>query len=171
VQPRRLLPGPSPDQATPRLDPHPDPSRPLPTDHARRTDLLRHEVQCYIARVASRDERRLSLGLMAYLDPKGKGDNSMPGNRRSCPGVWGVAPGGPRDMAKAGLPESQSPEGGRSAPIGKTPVTDAGPCGGFVGGCRNPLGCRSDALSGYLRRRTGRLSRARTYNTDERGIA
>jgi hypothetical protein len=27
------------------------------------------------------------LGLMAYLDLKGEGDNSMPGNQRSCPGV------------------------------------------------------------------------------------
>ena len=30
---------------------------------------------------------------MAYLDPKGKGDKSMPENRRSCPGVWGGAAG------------------------------------------------------------------------------
>ena len=27
------------------------------------------------------------LGLMAYLDPKGEGDNSMPGKQRSCSGV------------------------------------------------------------------------------------
>jgi hypothetical protein len=40
---------------------------------------------------------------MAYLDPKGKGDKSMPGNHRSRPGVWGGAVGDPRDMAKAGL--------------------------------------------------------------------
>ena len=33
-----------------------------------------------------------------------------PGNRRSCPGVGSGAPGDPRDMAKAGLPEAQSPE-------------------------------------------------------------
>jgi hypothetical protein len=31
-------------------------------------------------------------------------------------------------MAKAGLPEAQSPEGVIRAPAGKTPVTDAGPC-------------------------------------------
>jgi hypothetical protein len=37
---------------------------------------------------------------MAYLDPKGKGDKSMPGNHRSRPDVWGGAVGGPRDMAK-----------------------------------------------------------------------
>jgi hypothetical protein len=31
-------------------------------------------------------------------------------------------------MAKAGLPEAQSPEGVIRAPAGKTPVTGAGPC-------------------------------------------
>jgi len=33
----------------------------------------------------------------------------MPANQRSCPGEWGEALGDPRDMAKAELPESQSP--------------------------------------------------------------
>ena len=45
----------------------------------------------------------ISLDLMANLDLKGEGKNSMPENRRSCPGVWGEVPGDPRDMAKAGL--------------------------------------------------------------------
>ena len=39
------------------------------------------------------------------------------------------APGDPRDMAKAGLPESQSPEGANATPAGKTPETGTGPCG------------------------------------------
>ena len=56
------------------------------------------------------------LGLMAYLDPKGEGDKSMPGNQRPGPGVWDGALGDPRDMAKAGLLESQSPEDGSSHP-------------------------------------------------------
>src|SRR6266702_4492804 len=56
----------------------------------------------------------------------------MPGNRRPCPGVRGGAPGGPRDMAKAGLPESQSPEGATWSPAGKTPETGAGPCGEMI---------------------------------------
>jgi hypothetical protein len=56
------------------------------------------------------------LGLMAYLDPKGKGDKSMPANHGLCPGVWGSAVGDPRDMAKAGLLEAQSPEDGSSHP-------------------------------------------------------
>ena len=51
----------------------------------------------------------MSLGLMAYPDLKEKGDNSMPANRWSRPGVWGDALGDPRDMAKARLLESQSP--------------------------------------------------------------
>jgi hypothetical protein len=49
----------------------------------------------------------------------------MPGNQRPCPGVRNGAPGDPRDMVKAGLPESQSPEGANSTPAGKTPETGA----------------------------------------------
>ena len=55
---------------------------------------------------------------MAYLEPKGEGDNSMPVKRRPCSGVGGGASWDPRDMAKAGLPESQSPVDGRSHPLG-----------------------------------------------------
>jgi len=40
----------------------------------------------------------------------------MPGNRQPCPGARGGVPGGPRDMAKAWLPESQSPEGENQHP-------------------------------------------------------
>jgi hypothetical protein len=46
---------------------------------------------------------------MAYPDPKGDGDKSMPGKRRSRPDGWSDASGGPHDMAKSGLTESQSP--------------------------------------------------------------
>ncbi len=35
-----------------------------------------------------------SLGPMAYLDSKDEGNNSMPLNRLSCPGVWDEGPGG-----------------------------------------------------------------------------
>jgi hypothetical protein len=34
----------------------------------------------------------------------------MAANQWSCPGVWSDALGDPRDMAKAKLPESKSPE-------------------------------------------------------------
>ena len=50
------------------------------------------------------------LGLMPYLAPKGQGNSSMAANQWSCRGVWSDALGDPRDMAKARLPESQSPE-------------------------------------------------------------
>jgi hypothetical protein len=77
------------------------------------------------------DWRKVSLGLMAYLNLKGKGDNSMPANRRPRRGVWGGALGDPRDMAKARLPESQCPEGASRTPAGKTSETGAAPCTGF----------------------------------------
>ena len=42
------------------------------------------------------------MGLMAYLEPKGEGDNSMLGNQRSLwLGAGRDALGDPRDMAKA----------------------------------------------------------------------
>ena len=59
---------------------------------------------------------RRFLGPMAHLDPKGEGDSSMSLKRRPCSGVGGGASWDPRDMAKAGLPESQSPVDGRSHP-------------------------------------------------------
>src|SRR4051794_35708429 len=58
----------------------------------------------------------ISLGLMADLEPKGEGDKSMPENQWPGPGVGGGALGDPRDMAKAGLPEAQSPEDASSHP-------------------------------------------------------
>ena len=85
------------------------------------------------------------LGLMADLDPKGEGDNSMPGNQRSCPGVWSDASGDPRDMAKAGLPEAQSPEGANVTPAGKTPETGAASCAGHQQLAGATSGVRSDA--------------------------
>lgn len=49
------------------------------------------------------------MGRLAHLDAKARGDKSMPGKQQSpeMP-VGGVLPG-PRDMAKAGLLEAQSP--------------------------------------------------------------
>ena len=49
------------------------------------------------------------LGRLAYLDGKPEGDKSMPGKRRPPGGVQGGVPQDPRDMAKAGLLEVQSP--------------------------------------------------------------
>src|SRR5262249_22554805 len=49
------------------------------------------------------------LGRLAYLDGKPEGDKSMPAKRWPSGGVQGGVPQDPRDMAKAGLLEAQSP--------------------------------------------------------------
>ena len=49
------------------------------------------------------------LGRLAYLDAKARGDKSMPGKRWPSGGAQGGVPQDPRDMAKAGLLEAQSP--------------------------------------------------------------
>ena len=56
------------------------------------------------------------LGPMAYPDLKGERDSSMPAKRRSCPGVRGEVSRDPRDMAKAGLPEAESPDDAKPHP-------------------------------------------------------
>ncbi len=54
---------------------------------------------------------------MADLDPKGEGDKSMPGNPVVGPSGRGRRIGeDPRDRAKAGLPEAQSPVDASSHP-------------------------------------------------------
>src|SRR5712691_10446864 len=49
------------------------------------------------------------LGHLAYLEGKPEGDKSMPGKRWPSGGVQGGVPRDPRDMAKAGLLQAQSP--------------------------------------------------------------
>src|ERR1035441_10537705 len=56
------------------------------------------------------------LGPITYPDPKGERNNSMSGKRRSSSGVRGDASRDPCDMAKAGLPEAQSPEDAKIRP-------------------------------------------------------
>ena len=51
----------------------------------------------------------LFLDRPAYLDGKPEGDQSMVVKRRPSGGVHGGVPQDPRDMAKAGLLEAQSP--------------------------------------------------------------
>lgn len=53
--------------------------------------------------------RRRFLGHLTHLDAKARGDKSMSGKRWPPGGVRGGAPRDPRDMAKAGLLEAQSP--------------------------------------------------------------
>ena len=71
----------------------------------------------------SRDELEgRFVGPMAYPDLKGERNNRMPGNRRSCPGVRGEASRDPRDMAKAGLLEAESPEDATYRPPERHPI-------------------------------------------------
>src|SRR5215472_6788714 len=51
----------------------------------------------------------MSLGHRVYLRAKAGGDKSMAEKRGSLEDARGAAPQGPRDRAKAGLPEPQSP--------------------------------------------------------------
>ncbi len=66
--------------------------------------------------------RRKLLGPMAYPDPRGERNKSMPGNRRSSPGVRGDASWDPRDMAKATLLKPQSPEDAMFRPPERHPT-------------------------------------------------
>ena len=80
------------------------------------------------------------LGPMAYPDPKGERNNSMPAKRRSCPGVRGEASRDPCDMAKAGLPESQSPEDETRSPPERHLLPAPRFATASFAGCRNLRG-------------------------------
>ena len=68
------------------------------------------------------------LGLMPNLAPKGQGNSSMVGNRRSCLGVWNEAPGRPARYGEQLDCLNPNLQWLSPAPIGKTPETDAIPC-------------------------------------------
>ena len=53
---------------------------------------------------------------MAYLDPKGNGERSMPVKQRPCPGTRSGALRDPSETVKARLPKPQSPEDAISRP-------------------------------------------------------
>jgi hypothetical protein len=55
----------------------------------------------------------MSLGSLPHLDLKGEGNSSMAEGNGRREGVEGGPLLNPRDMAKAGLPEFQSPDGQR----------------------------------------------------------
>jgi len=83
----------------------------------------------------------LFLGPMTYLDPKGEGNKRMSANQRPCPGVWGGALGDPRDMAKAGLLESQSPVMKISHPPERRLKPAPAPCTGMYARAGAAFGC------------------------------
>ena len=92
------------------------------------------------------------LGSMAYLDAKARGNKSMPSGGGHREDVEGGLPRNPRDMAKAGLPESQSPEGESDAPAGKTSETGVVFCVGMNRWAGATSRRRFDAQRGHLRR-------------------
>jgi len=75
---------------------------------------------------------------MAYPDPKGERDSSLPGKRRSGPGVRAEASRDPRDMAKARLPEAESPADEKTHPPEGHPFTGAMLCDGMLPGSSQP---------------------------------
>src|SRR6185312_871826 len=72
---------------------------PRPT--ARSSDSSAPRCALSYPRVSREELEGRFLGLMAYLDTKGEGDQSMPANQRPGPGVGDGALGDPRDRAKA----------------------------------------------------------------------
>ena len=80
------------------------------------------------------------LDLMPNPESKDKRDSSLAANQRSCPGVWNDALGDPRDMVKAGLPDSPVSRRRNSSSAGKTSVTGANPVAASYSGRRNLQG-------------------------------
>ena len=82
----------------------------------------------------------MSLDLMAYLDPKGEGNGSMPEKRWPCPDVRNGASLDPCDTVKARLPASQSPADANIHPPEITSETGATFCVGISSRSAQPLG-------------------------------
>ena len=80
------------------------------------------------------------LDLMPNPASKDKRDSSLAENQRSCPGVRNDVLGDPRDMVKAGLPDSLVSRRRNSSSVGKTSVTGANPVAASYSGRRNLQG-------------------------------
>ena len=112
----------------------------------------------------------ISLGPMAYLASKEKGDNSMPSKPSLVPRRTGRGDDGPRDMAKAELPQDQSPDGAKRRPLERH-CNRCQPLRQGVRVCCNPPGlerCPMRAFKGMSGPPEFALA---TYARDERGIA
>ncbi|MGW5203034.1 hypothetical protein, partial [Streptomyces spiralis] len=112
---------------------------------------VRHEALCLYPRLSREELGRRFLGRMTYPEPKGEGDNSMSGNQWLGSVVRDGVLGGPRDMAKTGLFEAQSPEDASSHPPERQPKPAPHSARGFiVAWCTS--GVRSDVQRGHSRR-------------------
>ena len=74
-----------------------------------KTNEVRHEALCRIPYSVRRNSEGYSWVRWLTWIRKVKGTGACHEYRRSCPDARSDAPGSPRDMAKAVLPESQSP--------------------------------------------------------------
>jgi hypothetical protein len=71
---------------------------------------------------------------MAYLDPKGEGDHSMPGKQRSCSQVYEARRCGTRVIWRtAGLLDIPISRRCKIPSVGKTPETGVTSCGDIGG--------------------------------------
>jgi hypothetical protein len=89
------------------------------------------------------------LDQMAYLDPKGDGDGSMPGKRRSCLDVRSDASRDPCDMEKAVLLKSQSPEDANIRPPERRPEPALHPASAFFRGWCNLRDVERSPVTGF----------------------
>ena len=80
---------------------------------------------------------------MANPDPKGERDNRMPEKRRSGPGAGLRRLRDPRDMAKAGLLEPQSPDEVKERPSAWHLTPTSRPAAGIVERPVQPSGRRA----------------------------
>jgi hypothetical protein len=76
---------------------------------AAKTNEVRHEALCRIPGSAGKNSEGGSWAQWLTLRRKPTGTRACHGNLRPCPEIRNGAQGSPRDMAKARLPESQSP--------------------------------------------------------------
>jgi hypothetical protein len=74
-----------------------------------KTNEVRHEALCRIPGSAGKNSEGGSWAQWLTLRRKPTGTRACHGNLRPCPEIRNGAQGSPRDMAKARLPESQSP--------------------------------------------------------------
>jgi hypothetical protein len=93
-------------------------------------DPLRREAPCLYPRCSREELGGRFLGLMADLDPKGEGDQSMPGKRWPCPGVRARGAVGPAEYGESWIASSLISRRCKPPSTGKT--SEPVPCPALV---------------------------------------
>ena len=140
-------------------------------DAGRRPLAVRHEAPCRIPGSAGMNSEGGSWVQWLTWIRKGEWDHSMPGKRRPCSGIGGGASRDPRDTAKAGLPESQSPEDGRSHPPERCLTPAPRPAPALMPWPGQPPGRGAMPSEGIQGDEWGAYITLVTYDKDEHGIA